>query len=72
VDKYPVSFLKPGQTTVVASLDALWIYVFAPLTGGLLAGLWQHYNAYVLDVFKQTTVTKRISSINLFNSESND
>jgi glycerol uptake facilitator-like aquaporin len=34
--------------TLYMSLSPLWIYLLAPMFGGCLAGLWKHYNSYII------------------------
>ena len=45
VNSYPVTY---GLPTTKTSLNPLWVYLTAPTFGGVLAGLFSHFNASVL------------------------
>lgn len=46
---YRYTFTDPANPNVLKSVDLriTWIYVFGPLLGGILAGLWKRYDAIV-------------------------
>ena len=49
VKKHPLTFGNRINNELTATTDNMWVYILAPLTGGILAGLWQQYNARVID-----------------------
>ena len=51
VKKHPLSFGNHVNVNLTASTDNMWVYILAPACGGILAGLWQHYNAKAIDAF---------------------
>lgn len=53
-EAYDIEQSKTGEVMAknVVSLNAMWIYILAPLLGGALAGLWKHYNSYILRKLK--------------------
>ena len=42
-ESYPNSF--EGKKL---SLEPMWLYIMGPMCGGILAGLWKHYNTQVI------------------------
>lgn len=41
-----------SEKTKMMTMKSMWIYVLAPITGGILAGFWQIFNGMTLDKFE--------------------
>ena len=40
---------QPGKLDQQMSYDSAWIYILAPILGGIFAGLWQRFNGLTLE-----------------------
>lgn len=65
VNSYPMTY---GLPTTKTSLNPIWVYIISPTFGGVLAGLFSHFNAGVLQ--KQQEVPNQKQSIHPANSAS--
>ena len=44
---YPASFNSKPPT-----MNCIWVYILAPITGGILAGLFSHFHTYNIESLK--------------------